>query len=142
VLKAGGAYVPIDPEYPGDRIAYMVRDAAPVVVLTTVASGGVLPPDVPKLALDETELAGWDETALTQDERIGALLAEHPAYVIYTSGSTGRPKGVVVTHRSIADLCDRHRDSVYGTPGSRVALTTSVSFDASWNQLAALFGGH
>ncbi|MDV5143318.1 non-ribosomal peptide synthase/polyketide synthase [Streptomyces sp. SBC-4] len=144
VLKAGGAYLPLDPAYPADRIAYMVGDAAPVVVVASSATAGALPTsDAPVVLLDDpqttTDLASVGEGPLPVDVR-----PDHPAYVIYTSGSTGRPKGVVITHGGIVDLCESHGRSVFATDGDplRVALTTSVSFDASWNQLSALFSGH
>ncbi|MFJ9743430.1 amino acid adenylation domain-containing protein, partial [Streptomyces sp. NPDC101166] len=144
VLKAGGAYLPIDPAYPAERIAFMVEDAAPVAVLASTATAGVLPATHASVVLlDEvqtvTALSGLEDGPLGVEVR-----PEHPAYVIYTSGSTGRPKGVVVTHRGVVSLCEGHGRTVFGGAGGRlrVALTTSVSFDASWNQLAALFSGH
>ncbi|MUN42819.1 non-ribosomal peptide synthetase [Actinomadura litoris] len=142
VLKAGGAYVPLDPEYPADRIAYMIEDAAPVTVLTTATAAAALPEGAPRLVLDDAALEGVDGGPLAPGERTAPLLPRHPAYVIYTSGSTGRPKGVVVEHRAITGLCEGHHEALYGGGRTRVALTTSVSFDASWNQLAALFTGH
>ncbi|MFE0179184.1 amino acid adenylation domain-containing protein, partial [Streptomyces sp. NPDC059002] len=144
VLKAGGAYLPLDPEYPADRIAYMVEDAAPAVVLASSGSAGVLAgSDVGVVVLDAPDvaevLAGLDAGPLGVEVR-----PEHPAYVIYTSGSTGRPKGVVVAHKGAVSLCEGHGRTAFATDGGRlrVALTTSVSFDASWNQLSALFVGH
>ncbi|NEY35917.1 amino acid adenylation domain-containing protein, partial [Streptomyces sp. PRKS01-65] len=144
VLKAGGAYLPVDPDYPLERIAFMVGDAAPVVVLASSRSASVLPgSDVSVVVLDAPEvaeaLAGLDGGPLGTRVR-----PEHPAYVIYTSGSTGRPKGVVVSHRGVVSLCESHGRTVFASDGGvlRVALTTSVSFDASWNQLSALFVGH
>ncbi|MEU2065233.1 amino acid adenylation domain-containing protein, partial [Streptomyces sp. NPDC013455] len=137
VLKAGGAYLPLDPEYPAGRIAFMVEDAAPVAVLASAATAGVLPPsEVPLVVVDDAAtmaaLAGLDAGPLGVVVR-----SEHPAYVIYTSGSTGRPKGVVVSHGGVVSLCEGHGRTVFATGGGvlRVALTTSVSFDASWNQL-------
>ncbi|MEU9865985.1 non-ribosomal peptide synthase/polyketide synthase, partial [Streptomyces sp. NPDC047971] len=144
VLKAGGAYLPLDPDYPADRLAYMVGDAAPAVVVASSTTAGALSlPDVPLMVVDAADtvaaLAGLDDSALDV-----VVLPEHPAYVIYTSGSTGRPKGVVVTHGGAVSLCEGHGRTVFVTDGAplRVALTTSVSFDASWNQLSALFTGH
>ncbi|MDV5143315.1 amino acid adenylation domain-containing protein [Streptomyces sp. SBC-4] len=144
VLKAGGAYLPLDPAYPADRIAYMVEDASPVVVLSSSAAAGVLPvSDARVLLLDDPQTVA-DLDGLGEGPLNVAVRPEHPAYVIYTSGSTGRPKGVVITHGGIVDLCESHGRSVFATDGDplRVALTTSVSFDASWNQLSALFSGH
>ncbi|MDV5143313.1 amino acid adenylation domain-containing protein [Streptomyces sp. SBC-4] len=144
VLKAGGAYLPLDPAYPADRIAYMVEDASPVVVLSSSAAAGVLPvSDARVILLDDPQTVA-DLDGLGEGPLNVAVRPEHPAYVIYTSGSTGRPKGVVITHGGIVDLCESHGRSVFATDGDplRVALTTSVSFDASWNQLSALFSGH
>ncbi|WP_318212295.1 non-ribosomal peptide synthase/polyketide synthase [Streptomyces sp. SJL17-1] len=145
VLKAGGAYLPVDPAYPAERMAYMVGDASPVVVLASSATAGVLPvSDASVVLLDDAQtVAAVDGLATGPlDTRIRP---EHPAYVIYTSGSTGRPKGVVVTHGGVVGLCESHGRSVFATTDGaplKVALTTSVSFDASWNQLSALFSGH
>ncbi|HEX9936150.1 MAG TPA: condensation domain-containing protein, partial [Longimicrobium sp.] len=100
VLKAGGAYVPLDPAYPADRVAYMLADSGPAVVLSQrrlrdrIGSTGA-----PVLELDEAEPA-WSDRPATNPER-GTLTPEHLAYVIYTSGSTGRPKGVGVPHRAV-----------------------------------------
>ncbi|MFJ1611148.1 condensation domain-containing protein, partial [Streptomyces sp. NPDC088253] len=104
VLKSGAGYVPVDPEYPADRIAYMLQDAQPILVLTDVATAGLLPHDgaTPRVLLDDPStrdavgaLSGFD---LLDADRLSSVVSAHPAYVIYTSGSTGRPKGVVVEH--------------------------------------------
>ncbi|NEE15051.1 amino acid adenylation domain-containing protein, partial [Streptomyces sp. SID7499] len=157
VLKAGGAYLPIDPEYPAPRVAHMLTDAAPALVLTSTACRSAVPEAVtgPTVLVDDpavtAELAGYEAGPVVDSERTGVLLPEHPAYVIYTSGSTGRPKGVLVPHRGVVSLCEQHAAGpVFGPVPTaraedgrlRVALTTSVSFDASWNQLSALFTGH
>ncbi|MDX3784701.1 non-ribosomal peptide synthetase, partial [Streptomyces europaeiscabiei] len=108
VLKTGAAYLPIDPDYPADRIAYMLTDAAPTTVITTTGVAHHLPviQDSQHVLLDDllptlAEISGQD---LTDTERITPLLPQHPAYVIYTSGSTGRPKGVVVPHGNVVSL--------------------------------------
>ncbi|WP_438939678.1 AMP-binding protein, partial [Catenulispora pinisilvae] len=107
VLKSGAAYVPVDVEYPADRIAFMLADAAPVCLLTDsdssaeLSAKGVVGPA--PLVLDDVELAGFSGADLVGGERLGVLDAGCPAYVIYTSGSTGRPKGVVVEHGSAVD---------------------------------------
>ncbi|WP_338499014.1 amino acid adenylation domain-containing protein [Streptomyces sp. SJL17-4] len=145
VLKAGGAYLPLDPGYPAERIAYMVGDASPVVVLASSATAGVLPvSDATVVLLDDPQVTSALESAGEGPLDV-TVRPEHPAYVIYTSGSTGRPKGVVVTHGGVVGLCESHGRSVFATTDGaplKVALTTSVSFDASWNQLSALFSGH
>ncbi|WP_399933384.1 non-ribosomal peptide synthase/polyketide synthase [Streptomyces kanamyceticus] len=144
VLKSGGAYLPVDPEYPQERIAYMIGDAEPAVVLASTGTADVLPvADVAVVLLDDVETVA--ALAVLDGGPLGVVVrSESPAYVIYTSGSTGRPKGVVVTHRGAVSLCEGHGRGVFAADGDvlRVALTTSVSFDASWNQLAAVFTGH
>src|SRR5207302_10641483 len=108
VLKAGGAYLPVDPAYPAGRIASMLDDAAPALVLATSATRACLPADAPVLVLDdEATAAGLQarpESDPTDADRCVALSGAHPAYVIYTSGSTGTPKGVVVSHGGAASL--------------------------------------
>ncbi|MFD7383491.1 amino acid adenylation domain-containing protein [Streptomyces anulatus] len=109
-LKAGAAYLPLDPAYPADRLAFMLSDAAPVLLLTDRASAAGLPDPgaAAPLLLDDpavvAELARQADGDLTGAERTAALDPRHAAYMIYTSGSTGRPKGVVVPHRNVVRL--------------------------------------
>ncbi|PJM91998.1 non-ribosomal peptide synthetase [Streptomyces sp. CB01373] len=148
VLKTGAAYVPVDPEYPAARIAYLLDDARPALLVTDSRSEGRLPEAGPvdRLVLDAPETAALVTDCPAADPMV-AVDPGLPAYVIYTSGSTGRPKGVLLTHGGLLDLLTDLRQ-VHLAPvlkerqRLRVALTTSVSFDASWNQLLALFGGH
>ncbi|MBW4717721.1 non-ribosomal peptide synthase/polyketide synthase [Saccharothrix obliqua] len=109
VLKAGAAFLPVDPAYPAERIAFMLDDADPLVVL-----------DGP------VDTAGQPDT----DPRV-PVHPDSPAYVIYTSGSTGRPKGVVVTHRGIATFSAAEITHLDVRPGDRVLEFSSPSFDAS-----------
>ncbi|GHF64089.1 non-ribosomal peptide synthetase [Streptomyces griseosporeus] len=146
VLKAGAAYVPIDPEYPADRVAYMLDDAAPALLLTDRDTAAGLPPGtaVPRLVLDDTrtadELAAVTETGLDRVRRIPAPHPEHPAYVIYTSGSTGRPKGVVVGHENLLNLLNAMQGQLRLTAGDRLLAVTTIGFDISnlelWTPLA------
>ncbi|NWC10473.1 amino acid adenylation domain-containing protein, partial [Pseudomonas agarici] len=102
ILKAGAAYVPLDPEYPGERLAYLMQDSGVALLLTDSALAARLP--VPAhlrcLLLDQLDLAGLPRSAppLQPDPR-------SLAYVIYTSGSTGQPKGVMVAHGPLAMHC-------------------------------------
>ncbi|MGW2168791.1 amino acid adenylation domain-containing protein, partial [Streptomyces nondiastaticus] len=134
VLKAGGAYVPIDPEYPAERIGYMLDDARPALLVTSQAVQADLPSagGPVRLVLDDertrNELVGLSAGELDDTERTGVLLPSHPAYVIYTSGSTGRPKGVVITHRNLVNYVTRCVEA-YDLGGTTL-LHASISFDA------------
>ncbi|MFD3698351.1 amino acid adenylation domain-containing protein [Streptomyces sp. NPDC058646] len=144
VLKAGGAYVPVDPEYPAERIAYMLADAAPAAVLTTRELAAVLPRagGAPVVELDAPDtlrrLADLPEAHAPQT----ALSPAHAAYLIYTSGSTGRPKGVLVPHEGIVNrlLWMQH---AYGiTAQDRILQKTPSSFDVSvWEFFWPLISG-
>ncbi|HEY0375489.1 MAG TPA: amino acid adenylation domain-containing protein, partial [Pyrinomonadaceae bacterium] len=139
VLKAGGAYLPLDPEYPAERLRFMLEDAGARVVLTKQALMGLWPAGEEKLlCLDAGAVSGhaaWNPTI----EVSGGNLA----YVIYTSGSTGKPKGVMVEHRSGVNLWAALEQSVYAGDGrlGRVSLNAPLSFDASVKQLLQLLSG-
>ncbi|MGW1751705.1 non-ribosomal peptide synthetase [Streptomyces sp. NPDC002092] len=145
VLKAGGAYLPIDPDSPADRIAYIVQDAQPVLLVTTStnATAQDLAHDLPLVHLDRAEaFAGQSAADLTDAERPAALRPGHPAYVIYTSGSTGRPKGVLIPHRNVVGLFTATEDFAFGADDVWT-LFHSYAFDFSvwelWGPL--LYGG-
>ncbi|MFG2602144.1 amino acid adenylation domain-containing protein [Streptomyces sp. NPDC048514] len=135
VLKAGAAYMPIDTEYPPERIAFMLDDAAPVCVITTAGTAPGLPVGTEVLTLDdpsvETVLAAQPDTDPGDRDRRAPLSLANPAYVIYTSGSTGRPKGVAVTHHGIAGLVANQADRYDVDPHSRVLQFASLSFDVT-----------
>ncbi|MFJ7984098.1 amino acid adenylation domain-containing protein [Streptomyces sp. NPDC096351] len=134
VLKAGGAYLPLDLDYPADRLEFMVRDARPVCVLTTL-TGAPDAPDVrgtETLVLDapDTLAALADLSAAPLDgAEAPALSGDHPAYVIHTSGSTGRPKGVVVPHAALANFLRMQAHELAMAPGDRLVAVTTISFD-------------
>ncbi|MFD7161870.1 amino acid adenylation domain-containing protein [Streptomyces violascens] len=150
VLKTGAAYLPVDSAYPVDRIAYMLDDARPVVVLTDTATAGRpagLPEfENPPVVIDDPGtaelLAGLADHDLTDAERTVALRPEHPAYIIYTSGSTGRPKGVVVAHTGLLSMVDSLVERFQLDDETRVLQFASFSFDASvWEFMLALLTG-
>ncbi|MFJ4986608.1 non-ribosomal peptide synthase/polyketide synthase [Streptomyces sp. NPDC088732] len=145
VAKAGGAYLPIDPAYPADRIAYLLADARPALVITDEATHGKLPAaDSVQLMLDDVQLgqalAALPDHDLTDAERHSPLLTAHPAYVIYTSGSTGHPKGVTVTHHGLASLITAQTETFAITPASRILQFASPSFDAAIAELTVTLG--
>ena len=101
ILKAGGAYLPLDPDYPPERLAFMLADAGAPVLVTQSALRDRLPRAwhphrAPRCRLADHRAAAHHRT------RPSPLDPHNPAYVIYTSGSTGTPKGVVVTHAAFA----------------------------------------
>jgi len=149
VLAAGGAYVPMDPTYPADRLAHMMSDARPAVVVTTRAVTFGHAVSVPAIVLDDPpvsdELAALSGAPVTDRDRRTPLRPDNTAYVIYTSGSTGQPKGVAVTHDNLLDLHAAQRATVMGgQPGRpwRVLLTYPFAFDSSLASLAWMFDGH
>jgi amino acid adenylation domain-containing protein len=102
VLKAGGAYLPLDPDYPPARLALMLEDVRPAVLLTE-------PEFVEKLPAYAGEVIcltpDWQAFSLESEESLeSGASAENLAYIIYTSGSTGRPKGVMVSHHNVVRL--------------------------------------
>jgi nonribosomal peptide synthetase DhbF len=146
VAKAGAAYLPIDPGYPADRIAYMLGDADPVVVLTTRQAGAELPGQDRLVVLDDPAVAAvvadLPGGTVADQDRLASLRPANPAWVIYTSGSTGRPKGVVVSHRGVANLAAFMVATLAVTPESRMAQLLSLSFDMSLLELlSALTSG-
>ncbi|WP_189171548.1 non-ribosomal peptide synthetase [Pilimelia anulata] len=135
VLKAGAAYLPIDPDYPADRVDFMLADADPAAVVTVAALAGRLPAGTPSVVLDADVPAGGPAAAARPDPR-------HPAYVIYTSGSTGRPKGVAVAHAAIVNRLLWAQHAYPLAPGEPVAQKTPSSFDVSvWEFCWPLIAG-
>ncbi|HKX31503.1 MAG TPA: amino acid adenylation domain-containing protein, partial [Blastocatellia bacterium] len=147
ILKSGAAYLPIDPDYPDERIAFMLADAEPACVLTTGELAARLPDSSP---------AGWrrlllDQQIPTLSSRATAdpgargrrpLNPQHPAYIIYTSGSTGRPKGVVVTHRNVIRLFSVTQDWFHFGAEDVWTLFHSYAFDFSvWEIWGPLLHG-
>ncbi|MFE2508266.1 amino acid adenylation domain-containing protein [Streptomyces naganishii] len=136
ILSAGGAYLPLSPEYPEERLRYMIEDSATGVILTQA-----------DLVDRLTALAPEGTTIITPDDAEGLgpapvrPAAENLAYVIYTSGSTGRPKGVMIEHRSIVSQM-RWLAAAHGLGAStRVLQKTPMSFDAAqWEILAPACG--
>ncbi|WP_330261312.1 amino acid adenylation domain-containing protein [Streptomyces sp. NBC_00539] len=149
VLKTGAAYLPIDPQYPRERIGFILEDARPDVCITDGGGAASLPADsLPAyvLDLDGAPTAAALAAAHAHDprdaDRPAPLTDETPSYVVYTSGSTGRPKGVVLPARVLSNLLAWNASLFPCEPGSRVSQFSAVSFDASEHEiLTALLNG-
>ncbi|MGW2846592.1 amino acid adenylation domain-containing protein, partial [Streptomyces sp. NPDC001274] len=137
IHRAGAAYLPLDPDYPTDRLAYMVEDSGAPLIVTQTTHTGRLPSGVPTLLLDEDRP---DTTPPGPETFAGPVVQAGPddvAYVIYTSGSTGRPKGVQITHGALrARMRETCRELGF-TPEDRVLQFASIAFDSSVGQMFA-----
>ena len=142
VAKAGGAYVVIEPGHPVERIARVLEDSRPGVIVTRSKWVGWF-------AGSKAEVVCID----AEKESIAAAPADNPrrqisgsslAYILYTSGSTGRPKGVMIEHRSLTNLAWALRQVVYGgvERAMKVGLNASLAFDGSVKQLIQMVWGH
>ncbi|MEU8845174.1 amino acid adenylation domain-containing protein [Streptomyces sp. NPDC048564] len=134
VLKAGAACMPVDPGYPPDRIALMLDDAQPRLVICD-------PPTAQRLVVKGELVCPPDAEAAVGRQRRPPLSPEHPAYVIFTSGSTGRPKGVIGTQRALANRLTWGRELGDASPGVRVSKSPLSFIDGLTELLGALTAG-
>ncbi|MEV0059083.1 non-ribosomal peptide synthase/polyketide synthase [Nocardia sp. NPDC050718] len=143
VLKAGGGYLPIDPNYPADRIEYVLDDARPLCAIANTATG--LARDWfggPVIDPAAENLTGFAAAPLAATDRRAPLVPANTAYVIYTSGSTGRPKGVVIPHANVLALLDNSERHFGFGPSDVWTMFHSYAFDFSvWELWGALLTG-
>ena len=139
-LKTGAAYLPLDPDYPAERLAFMIQDARPRRILTTSDLYWSLPDrqhgiclllDTPAVA---AELSDFPLSTPANADRPTSLRPQHPAYLIYTSGSTGRPKGVVVTNFAVSNSINA-RINFYDKDIAALNFLAPISFDISVAQI-------
>ncbi|MEV7551149.1 non-ribosomal peptide synthase/polyketide synthase [Amycolatopsis sp. NPDC089917] len=154
VLRTGAAYLPLELDYPADRLAVMLEDAAPLCLVSTKDVSATLSDATPRVLVDDHEDRAFGDGPISDAERplfargrAGRL--EHPAYVIYTSGSTGKPKGVVTPYRGLTNMQLNHQGAIFapaiaaaGGRRLRIAHTVSFAFDMSWEELLWLVEGH
>ncbi len=140
ILKAGGTYVPIDPQYPPDRRAFMLRDSKSPVILTQRAlAADFADPATQVVLLDGDWGAIAAESDANPEPSVGP---DNLAYVIYTSGSTGVPKGTLISHHNVVRLFDATDAWFKFSPSDVWTLFHSVAFDFSvWELWGALFYG-
>ncbi len=123
ILKAGAAYVPIDPDYPDERIEYILDDASPEVLITS--DGG----------RNSLSLESIFSSGESTENPVRTTSGENLAYVIYTSGSTGKPKGVLIEHSSVLNLIYSHKKYLNLGENERMLQFSSICFDASVEQV-------
>jgi len=141
IMKAGAAYVPVDPDYPADRISYMLEDTGAAIVVSSSKSK-------PKIqtAAEINIIELDDERAFANQSKnnlSNKVLPNQLAYVIYTSGSTGKPKGVMIEHTSVVNLLISIAGAVQFDADSRFLSVTTYSFDIAYLELymPLIYGG-
>jgi amino acid adenylation domain-containing protein len=133
ILKAGAGYVPLDPEYPDDRLQYMIEDSG-IKLLVTQQD---LVPNLPKgnyssIAID----ADWNKISKLSSTQLDIEVGlNNLAYVIYTSGSTGQAKGVMIEHRSIVNYTHAAIEAFNIKEQDRILQFASISFDTAGEEL-------
>ncbi|MGW0605837.1 amino acid adenylation domain-containing protein [Streptomyces sp. NPDC002640] len=128
VLRTGAAYTPLDPEYPAERLTFLLSDSGASVLLTQRRTPAPEGGTARVLHLDDP--AAWPDPPAGSARPAGPTPAD-TAYLIYTSGSTGRPKGVPNTHRAIANRLRWMQDAYRIGPGDTVLQKTPAGFDVS-----------
>ncbi|MDJ0314395.1 non-ribosomal peptide synthetase [Arthrobacter sp. H35-D1] len=157
VLRAGAVYNPIDADYPADRVAAILEDAGAVAVISTealepalnsgLATAGMVGTTV--LQMEDLPAPSPADQHPAQQGEQALRGADELAYVMFTSGSTGRPKGVEISLGALANLLASHRGTLFPPAVERtvqgpvrVAHTTGVGFDASWDPMLWMVDGH
>jgi non-ribosomal peptide synthetase-like protein len=136
ILQSGGTYVPLDPEYPIERVAYVVKDSSACVLVTTQAlapSPAAISCQVIGFEDATAEIAGQSTRPLSRAET--GTTPDDCAYIIYTSGSTGRPKGVMISHRAICHFVRSEGSVLELRPDDVVFQGSSLSFDMSLEEI-------
>ncbi|MET7299083.1 amino acid adenylation domain-containing protein, partial [Embleya sp. NPDC005575] len=142
ILKAGAAYVPLDPDYPTERLTYMIEDSDTPLIVTQTTHTPRLPEHTPRILLDHhwwTDTA--EDSAGNPMDPVGnptrSVGPSDLAYTIYTSGSTGRPKGVQIEHGALAARMSETRRELGLTHDDRLLQFASIAFDSSVGQIFA-----
>ncbi|WP_168188772.1 non-ribosomal peptide synthetase/type I polyketide synthase [Thermoflavimicrobium daqui] len=127
VMKAGAAYVPIDPEYPRERIRYMLDDARVKVLVTEEKVGLSVTDSISRVLLDRDAI----KISQAPEIRLNPIAPDDLAYVIYTSGSTGKPKGVCISHGALTNALEAFKSEFHFCKEDVLLAVTSISFDIS-----------
>ena len=129
ILKAGGAYLPLDPNYPVDRLAYMIQDSNPMVILTMESLADLLPFSQTQIFCMDKELGKVSSLPTTRPDQ--KVRTKDLAYIIYTSGSTGKPKGVLLLHQGLVNLIVTQNGFYQIHKNQTMLQFAALSFDAS-----------
>ncbi|HEU5407284.1 MAG TPA: amino acid adenylation domain-containing protein, partial [Nitrospira sp.] len=127
IQKAGGAYVPIDPQYPHDRVAFMLEDSGASILVTSEALLATLPVNVSHIICLDRD--GHNLVQMSTEPCQGGAKPDDLIYVIYTSGSTGKPKGVEITHQCVVNFLASMQREPGITSADRLLAVTTLSFD-------------
>ncbi len=129
ILKAGGAYLPLDPDYPKERLEFMIKDSGVSVLLTEQELLTELPSHNARMVCLDSE---WFKISKCGDDNlVSGVNPENLAYVIYTSGSTGVPKGTLIVHRGVVNYLTWCIKSYALSKGSGAPINSSIAFDAT-----------
>jgi amino acid adenylation domain-containing protein len=129
ILRTGAAYVPLDPDFPAERLQFMVADAGVQVLISEISIPSKLFGDVPHLVQIDAASAVADIAAQPTQFAAPVIDPESLAYVIYTSGSTGKPKGVTLPHRAMANFIQAMTERPGLAASDKLAAVTTLSFD-------------
>ncbi|HEK22320.1 amino acid adenylation domain-containing protein [Mucilaginibacter sp.] len=126
ILKSGSIYVPLDPEYPKDRIEFMLDDSSARILLTSQKYKGHFASNTREILIEDALVASKDHPA---DEPEKTVTGADLAYILYTSGSTGKPKGVQIAHHSLVNVMLSLQKQPGIKPGERMLAVATISFD-------------
>lgn len=132
ILKAGAVYVPLDPEYPHERIEFMLEDSSAKVLLVSAKHKNRYHSKAAEIVIEEVwpELENYSHVDFVKEFKMSDL-----AYILYTSGSTGKPKGVKITHKNLANFLISMQKSPGITADDRLLAITTISFDIAGLEL-------
>ena len=132
ILKSGAAYIPLDPEYPKERLKYMVEDSGVDIILTENNLLDRIPAHINNIIqIDKIDIHALPPGP----DNVNEILPESLAYIIYTSGSTGKPKGVMVPHRALTNFLLSMQQEPGITKNDRLLAVTTLSFDIAGLEL-------
>ena len=133
ILKAGGAYIPLDPNYPQERLSYMLEDSQISILLTKSQLLAKIPAHQAQTICLDTDKRNWSNSS--QENPISEVTPDNLSYIIYTSGSTGKPKGTMIVHRGMVNYLGWVIEAYHVSEGEGSTVNSSLSFDATITSL-------